>query len=53
MHLEGKGCVDRIEVNVPGRYRTNLQTSSAGILFGVNYYGHILGPFICAFSFYS
>lgn len=48
---EGKGCVDRIEVNTPGRSWTNQQTSSAWTLFGVNYYWRTLWLFISVFHF--
>lgn len=48
----GKGCVDRIEVNTPGRSWTNLRaSSSAWNLLGVNYYWQILALFISLFQF--
>lgn len=41
---EGKGCVDKIEVNIPGRSWTNLQATSSSVpsILCVNYYWQVL-----------
>lgn len=44
--LPGKGCVDRIEVNAPGRSWTNLQASAAWTLHGVSHYFMFLVSFV-------
>ncbi|KAG4079863.1 hypothetical protein HA402_014994 [Bradysia odoriphaga] len=49
---EGKGCVDRIEVNSPGRSWTNLQASSAGTFVCAKYKWQILWVFVYLLHFF-
>jgi len=49
--LEGRGCVDRIEVVTPGRHWTMLQASSAWSLQGINNYS--TGFLLIAYFIYS